>query len=263
MEAQNALLLHWPLGDLLTVSFSSTPQPWVFSDTLISYECENAHILTAPWEKRKCSDNTGRGRTLTLSITSSKISPKQTCGVSSVTLCRLLITHSVSHTQAATQTQQVEASDNQNQAGTGEWDADEGAETIRRSAKWAMEAGRWWGANTEKQPLKSRKTSCRVVWYMSSGKEKCKCNMQMMEARRNKGKREWRKKEMVYGKGSNRMMQIKTKRPLLNLSMKYHKSTVFCFDYQTSHIQSSRFRLIRDAPIRSLFLARVRVQVFW
>lgn len=62
---------------------------------------------------------------LRVSITSSKISPKQTYGVSSVTLCLLLITHSLPVFVTLAHTQQVEPPDNQNQPWPGACDVDE------------------------------------------------------------------------------------------------------------------------------------------
>lgn len=88
-------------------------------DIVISYEREKLIPLLCENTVNKCLfEHVWMWRRV--SITSSKISPKQTYRVSSVRLCHLLITHSLSVfvTLILTQTQQVEPPDNQNQAWT-------------------------------------------------------------------------------------------------------------------------------------------------
>lgn len=88
-------------------------------DIMISYEREKLMPLLCENTANKCLfEYVWMWRRV--SITSSKISPKQTYRVSSVRLCHLLITHSLSVfvTLILTQTRQVELPDNQNQAWT-------------------------------------------------------------------------------------------------------------------------------------------------
>lgn len=67
-----------------------TEKTQVYFDTAISYECEKAHILLL------CEIIRTVWMCEYVSITSFEISLKQTCGVSSVELCCLLITHTKS-----------------------------------------------------------------------------------------------------------------------------------------------------------------------